>query len=46
MEQAMRYVLLAFAGIALGAIWLNTSDNGQQLQRKLMAHPEEPGRLY
>lgn len=42
----MRYVLLAFAGIALGAIWLNTSDHGQQLRRQMMAHPEEPGRLY
>lgn len=42
----MRYVLLAFAGLALGLIWLNTSGHGQQVHRKLMAHPDEPGRLY
>ena len=39
----MRYVLLAFVGVALGAIWLNSSVSGHHLQQKLMAHPQEPG---
>ncbi len=42
----MRYVLLAFAGVALGAIWLNTTVHGRHLQQKLMDRPEESGSLY
>lgn len=38
----MRYVFLAFAGIALAAVWLNTSSHGNKLRRHMMEHPAEP----
>ena len=42
----MRYVFLAFAGLALGAIWLNSSVQGHKLKHQMMDHPAEPGQLY
>ncbi len=38
----MRYVFLAFAGIALSAVWLNNSSHGNKLRRTMMEHPAEP----
>ena len=42
----MRYVLLAFAGLAIAIALANNSSKGRQLKRQLMEHPVEPSKLY
>ena len=42
----MRYVFLAFAGLAVAIALANNSAKGRQIKRQLMERPVEPARLY
>ena len=42
----MRYVFLAFVGLAVAFAVANNSTKGRQIKRQLMEHPAEPAKLY
>ncbi|WP_292974374.1 hypothetical protein [Novosphingobium sp.] len=42
----MRYVFLAFAGLAIAIALANYSPKGRALKRQLMEHRAEPAKLY
>lgn len=42
----MRYVFIAFVGLAVAFAWANNSTKGRQIKRHLLEHPAEPARLY
>lgn len=42
----MRYVFLAFVGLAVAFAVANNSSKGRALKRQLMEHPAEPAKLY
>jgi hypothetical protein len=42
----MRYVFLAFVGLAVAFALTNHSSKGRAIKRQLMEHPAEPAKLY